>query len=227
MTTPTGSAEPQARESIPSTASRTAADGSTVLNDAGMIDITEVLPIRPAVRDEDAPPHPLRPENEADARVWDLAAQVPDPEIPVIYIADLGILRGAREEDGVAVAVITPTYSGCPAMEHITADVETALKQGGYESVRVETVLQPAWTTDWITEFGKQNLLDYGIAPPTGKARAAGGPIPLTLSTPGQVDCPRCGSSNTRKINHFGSTSCKSLYTCNDCHEPFDYFKVH
>lgn len=170
--------------------------------------------------------HELRPDNDADAAVWDIAARVPDPEIPVISIADLGILRGAQMIDGTAVVTITPTYSGCPAMDHITADVTDALKDAGFDHVTVDLVLQPAWTTDWITEVGKQNLLDYGIAPPTGKT-AVGGPVPLTLAPPPAIACPRCGSKNTSKLAQFGSTSCKALYSCRDCFEPFDYFKVH
>lgn len=172
--------------------------------------------------------HPLRPAAPADAQVWDVAAQVPDPEIPVISIADLGILRAAKLEDDVAVVTITPTYSGCPAMEHITADITAALGQAGYSAARVDRVLQPAWTTDWITELGRKNLKNYGIAPPTGKSRAANsGPIPLTLGPPPAIECPHCGSRRTRKLAQFGSTSCKALYNCLDCLEPFDYFKVH
>lgn len=170
--------------------------------------------------------HELRPSASADARVWDIAAQVPDPEIPVISIADLGILRAAKDDNGAAVVTITPTYSGCPAMDHITGDVADALKAAGYEDVHVDLVLQPAWTTDWITEEGRKNLRDYGIAPPTGKASVSG-PVPLTLAPPKPVECPRCGSKDTSKLAQFGSTSCKALYSCKSCFEPFDYFKVH
>lgn len=172
--------------------------------------------------------HPLRPTTADAARIWDIAAQVPDPEIPVISIAELGILRGARMEDGQAVVVITPTYSGCPAMEHITADISSALKDAGFPDARVELVLHPAWSTDWITEQGRKNLKEYGIAPPTGTARAThSGPVPLTLGPPPAVECPRCSSQRTSKLSHFGSTSCKALFRCEDCLEPFDYFKVH
>ena len=172
------------------------------------------------------PNNPLRPTGTADAAVWDIAAGVPDPEIPVISIADLGILRAARDDNGTAVVTITPTYSGCPAMEHITTDVTSALKDAGYSQVIVDLVLQPAWTTDWITEQGKTNLREYGIAPPTGKA-AHSGPVPLTLGPPPAVHCPRCNSAHTSKLAQFGSTSCKALYSCDVCKEPFDYFKVH
>ncbi|WP_371860049.1 1,2-phenylacetyl-CoA epoxidase subunit PaaD [Kocuria turfanensis] len=163
----------------------------------------------------------LRPQDEASARIWDVAATVNDPEIPVLSIADLGILRGARAEGERAVVVITPTYSGCPAMETITADVTAALNAHGWEDVRVELVLQPAWTTDWMSEDGRRKLAEYGIAPPTG--RAAAGPVRLSLA----VKCPRCDSLNTREMTRFGSTACKALHVCNECLEPFDYFKVH
>lgn len=167
-------------------------------------------------RDDD-----LRPTDAASARVWDVAATVNDPEIPVLSVADLGILRAARAESGGAVVVITPTYSGCPAMETITTDLKAALDDDGFAPVRIETVLEPAWTTDWMTQAGKQKLNDYGIAPPTG--RAAAGPVALTLG----VKCPRCDSLATREMTRFGSTSCKALWVCNDCLEPFDHFKVH
>ncbi|NYJ16835.1 1,2-phenylacetyl-CoA epoxidase subunit PaaD [Nesterenkonia sandarakina] len=158
----------------------------------------------------------------ADATVWEVAASVNDPEIPVLSIADLGILREAAvEPDGTAVVVITPTYSGCPAMDTITADVTAALRHAGHEKVRIETVLHPAWTTDWMTEQGKAKLREYGIAPPTGKA--ALGPVRVGLS----VKCPRCDSPNTREMTRFGSTACKALYQCRSCLEPFDHFKVH
>ena len=161
-------------------------------------------------------------ERDPAARLWEIAATVPDPEIPVLSIADLGILREtAVEEDGTAVVVITPTYSGCPAMDTITDDVRAALRQAGWPRVRVDLVLHPAWTTDWMTEEGKEKLREYGIAPPTG--RAAAGPVRLGLS----VKCPRCDSPDTREMAHFGSTACKALYRCNSCLEPFDHFKVH
>ncbi|MDO5633546.1 MAG: 1,2-phenylacetyl-CoA epoxidase subunit PaaD [Micrococcus sp.] len=163
----------------------------------------------------------LRPSDAADAAVWDAAATVHDPEIPVLSIADLGILRGARAEGERAVVVITPTYSGCPAMDTITADVTRALTRAGFGEVDVQLVLQPAWTTDWMSAEGKAKLSEYGIAPPA--ARTTDGPVRIGVS----VKCPRCHSLNTREITRFGSTSCKALYTCNECLEPFDYFKVH
>lgn len=172
--------------------------------------------------------HPLRPTDPADARVWDTAAAVPDPEIPVISIADLGILRRAAIVDGQAVVTITPTYSGCPAMDYISREVSEALAAAGYEDAVVDLVLQPAWSTDWITEQGRDQLREYGIAPPQHHTSpVAPGPIPLTLAPPTPVPCPRCRSTRTKKLAQFGSTSCKALYSCQDCLEPFDYFKVH
>jgi ring-1,2-phenylacetyl-CoA epoxidase subunit PaaD len=171
-----------------------------------------------------------RPADIEAAKAWDIAATVCDPEIPVINIAELGILRSVRtvagEYDGAgnpAVEVTsTPTYSGCPAMDAIRDDVVAALKAKGYGDVRVKLVLAPAWTTDWMTAEGKAKLNEYGIAPPTGLAGVRTGPVSLGLS----VKCPRCNSLNTRELTRFGSTSCKALYQCNECKEPFDYFKV-
>lgn len=168
--------------------------------------------------------HELRPSTPKEAQLWDAAATVPDPEIPVISIADLGILRGVRFDGEQPIITITPTYSGCPAMETISTDIKAAVAKAGLGTASIDLVLHPAWTTDWITEDGKQALEDYGIAPPRRRAKS-NGPIPLTLSAP--VTCPRCGSRDTQKLSHFGSTSCKALYSCRACHEPFDYFKVH
>lgn len=172
-----------------------------------------------------AQPHPLRPAGE-EGRLWDAAAAVADPEIPVISIADLGILRAARLINHRPTITITPTYSGCPAMETITADIRSRCRAAGFGDVVVETQLSPAWTTAWMTERGAQQLREYGITPPQ-PLRTRGGPIPIELSIPRNVPCPRCGSTDTRKLAHFGSTSCKALYSCNNCHEPFDYFKAH
>lgn len=168
---------------------------------------------------------PLAPDAAA---AWDIAATVCDPEIPVLTIEDLGILRDVavqRDETGLRVDVaITPTYSGCPAMDAIKDDVAAALAGAGYGSVNVRLVLAPAWTTDWMTEAGKAKLAEYGIAPPSGRSAAGGhsGPVRLALS----VKCPQCGSLNTKELTRFGSTSCKALYVCQACKEPFDYFKV-
>ena len=154
---------------------------------------------------------------------WRIAAAVADPEVPVLTIEDLGLLR-AVESDGSRVRVdITPTYSGCPAMDTIRDDVILALTAAGFGEVEVRLVLAPAWTTDWMSDAGKRKLERYGIAPPTGRAAVHDGPIPLTLS----VRCPRCGSLDTREVSRFGSTSCKALFECRACLEPFDHFKVH
>ena len=152
---------------------------------------------------------------------WKIAADLPDPELPVVTIADLGILRDVTEDDQGRVHVqITPTYSGCPAMETISEDLVDALLSAGYQHVDVEFVLSPAWTTDWMTEDAKQKLLAYGIAPPGAVDHS--GPVLLPLS----VRCPQCGSLDTRESSRFGSTACKSLWVCRSCHEPFDHFKA-
>ncbi|HJV99361.1 MAG TPA: 1,2-phenylacetyl-CoA epoxidase subunit PaaD [Arthrobacter sp.] len=164
-------------------------------------------------------------QRAAHQKAWDIAATVCDPEIPVLTIEDLGILRNVevRENEEVTVT-ITPTYSGCPAMDAIRDDLQSAFKKEGYANTRVDLVLAPAWTTDWMTDAGKQKLQEYGIAPPSGKAAAArhAGPVRLTMA----VKCPQCQSLNTKELTRFGSTSCKALYVCQDCKEPFDYFKV-
>lgn len=159
---------------------------------------------------------------ELQRRAWAAAAAVTDPEIPVLTIGDLGVLRAVRIEDGRVEAVITPTYSGCPAMNAIALEVELALRRMGFEEVVVTTVLQPAWTTDWLSEEGRRKLAAYGIAPPVGRA---GGRRALFGET--EVLCPRCGSGDTERIAEFGSTACKALYRCRACKEPFDYFKCH
>lgn len=152
---------------------------------------------------------------------WDAAATVVDPEIPVLTIADLGVLREVTVTDtGVEVA-ITPTYSGCPAMNMIALEIELALAREGISNARVRTVLSPAWTTDWMSEQGRRKLKDYGIAPP---AAASGR---RALFGEQQVACPQCGSTDTEVLSEFGSTSCKALWRCKACREPFDYFKCH
>jgi ring-1,2-phenylacetyl-CoA epoxidase subunit PaaD len=164
-------------------------------------------------------------------RAWEIAASVLDPELPVVTIADLGILRDVTEDDQGRVHVqITPTYSGCPAMETIRTDLVDALTGAGFRCVSVEFVLSPAWTTDWLTEEARAKLTAYGVAPPAervaevageGAGQGAGGPVPLALS----VRCPQCGSLDTRESSRFGSTACKSLWVCRSCAEPFDHFK--
>jgi ring-1,2-phenylacetyl-CoA epoxidase subunit PaaD len=163
----------------------------------------------------------ITPRLDAE-RAWQVAAAVPDPEIPVLTIEDLGVLRDVVVDDGRAVVTITPTYSGCPAMDAIRDDIVLALTADGFAEVEVQLTLAPAWTTDWMTDAGTQKLHDYGVAPPTGRA-AVSGPIRVQLA----VKCPRCGSLDTREVARFGSTSCKALYECRACLEPFDHFKVH
>ncbi|MEV8264023.1 MULTISPECIES: 1,2-phenylacetyl-CoA epoxidase subunit PaaD [Microbacterium] len=160
---------------------------------------------------------------DVEAQAWRIAAAVPDPEVPVLTIEDLGVLRAVELRGERVVVDITPTYSGCPAMDTIRDDVVLALTAAGFGDVEVRLVLSPAWTTDWMSDAGKQKLREYGIAPPSGRAAMPAGPIRLALS----VRCPRCGSLDTREVSRFGSTSCKALYECRACLEPFDHFKVH
>jgi ring-1,2-phenylacetyl-CoA epoxidase subunit PaaD len=154
------------------------------------------------------------------------AAAVPDPELPMVTIEDLGILRDVTVSPGGRVAItITPTYSGCPAMEAIAADVREAVETRGATAVEVRTELAPAWTTDWITEDGRRKLAAAGIAPPEpvrDRGRTPSGPVQVTISP----RCPRCGTPRTRLVSRFGSTACKALYACSACGEPFDYFKA-
>jgi ring-1,2-phenylacetyl-CoA epoxidase subunit PaaD len=160
---------------------------------------------------------------DTTAQAWRIAAAVPDPEVPVLTIEDLGVLRAVELRGERVIVDITPTYSGCPAMDTIRDDVVLALTAAGFADVEVRLVLSPAWTTDWMSDAGKQKLRAYGIAPPSGRAAVPAGPIRLALS----VRCPRCGSLDTREVSRFGSTSCKALYECRACLEPFDHFKVH
>ena len=154
-------------------------------------------------------------------RAWDAAAQVVDPEIPVLTIADLGVLRDVTVHDGQVEVAITPTYSGCPAMNMIAVEIEVALQRAGFRNPKVRTVLSPAWTTDWMSDDGRRKLKDYGVAPPqSGGGRRA-------LFGEQQVACPQCGSLETEVLSEFGSTSCKALWRCMTCREPFDYFKCH
>ncbi|MDN2566584.1 phenylacetate-CoA oxygenase subunit PaaJ [Aquibium sp. A9E412] len=152
-------------------------------------------------------------------RAYRAAASVVDPEIPVLSIADLGILRGVEVDGGTAVARLTPTYSGCPAVLAIELSVEAALREAGFEP-RVERVVSPAWTTDWISAAGREKLRAYGIAPPEQASRSL-----RALFGETEVACPRCGSRDTERVSEFGSTACKALYRCRACAEPFDYFK--
>lgn len=154
------------------------------------------------------------------ARALEVASGVPDPEVPCVTVADLGILRSvSRDDSGRIVVRLTPTYSGCPAVIAIEMAVETALLSAGIDST-IKRVISPAWTTDWISEEGREKLRAYGIAPPVG---ASGGR--RAFFSEDTIACPRCGSGHTSKISEFGSTACKAHYRCDDCAEPFDYFK--
>lgn len=156
--------------------------------------------------------------------IWDLLGQVMDPEVPVLSVHDLGIVRKVDILDDEIVVSITPTYSGCPAMDMITMNIRMTLLSHGYKNVRVKEVLSPAWTTDWMTEEGRQKLKEYGIAPPNPRQQVCNDKL---FAADEAVECPRCKSFHTHRISEFGSTACKSLFVCDDCKEPFDYFKCH
>ena len=165
-------------------------------------------------------------ERASVAQVWTWLEQVPDPEIPVISVVDLGIVRDVAWVDEACVITITPTYSGCPAMTVIRDDIERVLAAQGIDRVSVQTRLAPAWTTDWMSARGKASLSGYGIAPPAQQVIDISG-ISRKASPALVVACPHCGSRHTRLVSQFGSTACKALYRCGDCKEPFDYFKAH
>ena len=164
-------------------------------------------------------------EQSATATAWAAAAGVLDPEVPVLTIEDLGVLRDVSVDAGGVTVTVTPTYSGCPAMETIEHDVEAAVRAAGFERVVVRRVLAPAWTTDWMSQEGRRKLAAYGVAPPTRRTTAgsagSSGPVLVSLS----VRCPQCGSPDTSELSRFGSTACKSLWRCTSCREPFDHFK--
>jgi ring-1,2-phenylacetyl-CoA epoxidase subunit PaaD len=150
------------------------------------------------------------------AQIWAWLEEVADPEIPAISVVDLGIVRDVRRHEDEVIVSVTPTYSGCPATEVIGRDIRDALIAHGVEKVRVETQISPPWTTDWITERGREHLREYGIAPPASEF--------VQIEN---VACPRCGSANTEVVSRFGSTPCKAIYKCRACLEPFDVFKRH
>ena len=194
----------------------------------------------------DTPQHSLSPAPLDSGRVWALLEQVSDPEIPVISVVDLGIVRDVQVTGPSSCAVtITPTYSGCPAMQVIADAVQDALRDAGIRQVDIITRLSPAWTTDWMSDSGKAKLKGYGIAPPAQKVVDISGlRTPRATPAAGSMDalragvargavpapkvvCPHCGSSHTEMTSQFGSTPCKALYKCLDCREPFDYFKCH
>ena len=161
-------------------------------------------------------------------QVWSWLDEVADPEIPVISVVDLGIVRDVAFEDGECVVTITPTYSGCPAMQVIADSVREALEAHGVDKLRIVSRLSPAWTTDWMSDAGKAALKGYGIAPPVQQAIDISGlHAGIRRRAAPQVNCPHCGSPHTQLTSEFGSTPCKALYKCLDCREPFDYFKCH
>ena len=157
--------------------------------------------------------------NEND--IFNLLSEIPDPEIPVISIVELGVIRKVIPNNKHVEVVITPTYSGCPAMKQMEDDVIKKLKENGFESVKVSMVYSPAWTTDWLSDDAKLKLQKYGIAPPEESTTDKS----FLSNKPKTVTCPRCKSKHTSMVSQFGSTACKALYQCKDCMEPFDYFK--
>lgn len=155
-----------------------------------------------------------------------VAETVTDPELPMLTLADLGVLREVSEEDGRVTVSITPTYTGCPAMDAMHDDLVRALHAAGYPDVEVRTVLRPAWSSDWISETGRRKLAEAGIAPPGPAARRPAGPVPLTLGRPAsRVCCPRCDSPDTEEVSRFSATACKALHRCRACGEPFEHIK--
>jgi ring-1,2-phenylacetyl-CoA epoxidase subunit PaaD len=148
----------------------------------------------------------------SSTQIWQWLAEVPDPEIPIISVVDLGIVRDVRWDNDEWVVAVTPTYSGCPATIAISEDIKSLLNSRGVDALRLETQLSPPWTTDWISEAGKARLREFGIAPPVPRTDAP-------------IECPRCSSTHTEKVSEFGSTPCKAQYRCSDCLEPFDYLK--
>jgi len=157
-------------------------------------------------------------------KIWSILEQVNDPEVPVLSVTDLGIVREVKINGDEIEVVITPTYSGCPAMNQIEWDIRTTLLANGYPNVKITTVLSPAWTTDWMSQAGKEKLKAFGIAPPLPTASVCD--IHL-FAKEEAIQCPHCGSYHTTMVSRFGSTACKAQYRCNDCREPFDYFKCH
>jgi ring-1,2-phenylacetyl-CoA epoxidase subunit PaaD len=153
---------------------------------------------------------------DEEAKIWQILETVTDPEVPVLTIMDLGIVRQVKISNHEIEVIITPTYTGCPAMDMIAMNIRLALLEKGYKKIKITSVLSPAWTTEWMTVTGKQKLQAYGIAPPKSLS-----------DRDGHILCPQCNSNNTKLLSEFGSTACKALYQCNDCLEPFDYFKCH
>ncbi len=164
----------------------------------------------------------FQPRSAEEAQCWQLMDQLTDPEIPVLSLTDLGVIRNIEvlsspTQEGIVTITITATYTGCPAMDMIASMIKMELLAHGYKQVTVQHSISPAWTTDWMSEEGKKKLLEYGIAPPDKR---------FSIPTDG-IACPQCGSQHTKLVSEFGSTACKSLLQCKDCGEPFDYFKCH
>jgi ring-1,2-phenylacetyl-CoA epoxidase subunit PaaD len=156
--------------------------------------------------------------------IWSILETVTDPEVPVLTITDLGIVRDVKDTNDTVEVIITPTYTGCPAMDMIAMNIKLALAEAGYHHIKITSVLSPAWTTDWMSEQGKIKLKEYGIAPPNPKQQVCRDEL---FAPDEAVQCPHCNSYHTHRISEFGSTACKALYQCDDCKEPFDYFKCH
>lgn len=163
------------------------------------------------------------PSSSTTARAWEVLAGVADPELPVVSVVDLGIVREVRAEGGALEVTVTPTYSGCPATQVIEASIRRALADAGLDAI-VRTALAPAWTTDWMTAAGREKLARFGIAPPGARAEGAAAPLRFVRAAQ-RVACPHCGGTDTERLAAFGSTACKALYRCRECREPFDYFK--
>ncbi|MHA6799377.1 1,2-phenylacetyl-CoA epoxidase subunit PaaD [Bounagaea algeriensis] len=167
------------------------------------------------------------PTRSAEQQARAVAEEVTDPELPMLTLADLGVLRGVElAADGTAVVTLTPTYSGCPALAEMRSDVRRRLSEAGFTGVEVRTELDPPWSTDWISAEGRRKLAEHGIAPPGSAPAHDGGPVPLTLGpTRRAVACPHCGARETEELSRFGSTACKALRRCRACAEPFEHFK--
>jgi ring-1,2-phenylacetyl-CoA epoxidase subunit PaaD len=166
----------------------------------------------------------INEQNISTKTIWKLLEEVYDPEVPVLSVIDLGIVRDVKIIDDEVEIIITPTYSGCPAMDVITMNIKMMLLEHGYKKIKVSSVLSPAWTTDWMSKNGKEKLKAFGIAPPTIKQQVCR----TELFHEGEaIQCPHCNSYNTKLVSQFGSTACKAIYVCENCREPFDYFKCH
>ncbi len=159
-----------------------------------------------------------------EKEVWKILETVNDPEVPVLSIIDLGIVRDVKIDSDKITIIITPTYTGCPAMDVINMNIRMVLLENGFNNIEIKNILSPAWTTDWMSETGKQKLKEYGIAPPNPKQIVC---TTDAFQEEEAIQCPQCNSYNTQLISRFGSTACKALYKCNNCQEPFDYFKCH